>query len=365
MSNIFAFAKSFFPPQPWPYAWQLRLFQWFPAVSSLLARKTNVLRRLQATVIQWLLDYHPSGKFSMPNSALNLNGRFAWSVMEVVGPVNVIYILSTLPAEFNFSFAELPLWNKVAGALYVIHYVNRSILNPLFVAPSISPVRLEIFVLAFIFNWLNSSCIAGWIAGYDLTQALGYSPLPASSTTLQQCLPYIGLATFAYGMIGNIRSERTLWSLRREEAQRQATKKSDDKMGSDDERNIYHKVYVIPPAKGLFRWILYPHYSLEWLEWIGFLLVGTAVYPAHAFLPTISHPGLPAPSLTPAPWLQPFAVLTKYLRVPFPWPALVFVLNDVFTMLPQARRGLRWYTTKFGKDAVAGRSAVIPGVPFL
>lgn len=327
--------------------------------------RADILRlSLQATVVQWLLDYHPTGKFSVPNSALNLNGRFAWSVMEVVGPINLIYILSTLPAEFGFSFAELPLWNKVAGALYVIHYFNRSIVNPLFVAPSISPVRLEIFVLAFIFNWFNSSCIAGWIAGYDLTQGLGYTPLPASSTIIHQCLPYIGAGIFAYGMMGNIRSERKLWSLRREEAQRQAAKKSDEKNGSD-EKNIYHKVYVIPPANGLFRWVLYPHYALEWLEWVGFALVGTAVYPAHAFLPTISHPGLPAPSVAPAPWLKPFAMLAKYLRIPFPWPAIVFVLNNVFTMLPQARRGLRWYTTKFGKDAVAGRSAVIPGVPFL
>ncbi|EED23806.1 3-oxo-5-alpha-steroid 4-dehydrogenase family protein [Talaromyces stipitatus ATCC 10500] len=322
--------------------------KWFPA----------------ATVVQWLLNYHPAGKFSLPNSVLNLNGRFAWCVMEVVGPINMIYILSTLPAQVNFSFTDLPLWNKLAAALYVIHYFNRSIMNPLFVAPSISPVRLEVFLLAFIFNWFNSSCIAGWIAGYDLTQRLGYTPLPASSTILHQCLPYIGLATFAYGMIGNIRAERTLWSLRREEAQRRASKKLDSKDG-ECEKNIYHKVYVIPPAKGLFRWVLYPHYALEWLEWLGFVLVGTAVYPAHAFLPAISNPGLPAPSVAPAPWLRPFAMLAEHFRLPFPGPALVFVLNNVFTMLPQARRGWRWYNTNFGKDAVAGRSAVIPGVPFL
>lgn len=297
----------------------------------------------------------------MPNSALNLNGRFAWSVMEVVGPVNVIYILATLPAQYNFSFSELPLWNKLAGALYVVHYFNRAILNPLFVAPSISPVRLEVFLLAAIFNWFNSSCLAGWIAGYDLTEDLGYVPSPAASTARQQALPYLGLAIFAYGMMNNIYAERTLWRLRREEAHHRASKKENGASKND----IYHKVYVIPPPEGLFKWVLYPHYACEWLEWVGFALIGTAVYPSHAFLPTISRQGLPAPSVSPAPWLRPFAALTEWLGVPFPWPALVFVLNNVFTMLPQARRGLRWYTAKFGKDAVAGRSAVIPGIPFL
>lgn len=317
---------------------------------------------------QWVFKHHPAGKFSMPDSLLNINGRFAWCIMEVVGPINVVYILSTLPAKFGFSFMDLPLWNKIAAALYVIHYFNRSIVNPLFVAPSISPARLEVFLLAAVFNWFNSSCIAGWIVGYDLTRGLGYEPLPAASTsTIQQCLPFVGLAAFAYGMLGNIRSERTLWTLRREEAQRRASKKSDNETPQSQSvtKNIYHKVYVIPPPKGLFKWILYPHYSLEWLEWFGYVLIGTAVYPASSFLPAISHPGLPVVAVAPAPWLTLFAMLTEYLRVPFPWPALVFMLNNVFTMLPQARRGLGWYVDKFGKDAVAGRSAVIPGVPFL
>lgn len=47
MNSIFAFAKSFFPPQPWAYTWQLRLFQWFPAVSpppARIRRKEKILR---------------------------------------------------------------------------------------------------------------------------------------------------------------------------------------------------------------------------------------------------------------------------------------------------------------------------------
>lgn len=286
--------------------------------------------------------------------------------MELVGPVQMLHILATLPVQM--SIAELPFWNKVAGALYVIHYFNRSIVNPLFVAPSISPARLEFFLFACIFNWFNSACIGGWIVGYDLDLA-GYKSngallnnLPLSS--VQQAIPYIGCALYAYSMINNIRAERGLWSLRREEALRRAAKKNDEagkEISAEGKTNIYHKVYVIPPAKGLFRWILYPHYSFEWLEWIGFALVGLAVYPTRSGALSTQN----TQSITLAPWLWPFASLANWLKVPLPLPALVFVLNNVFTMLPQARRGRKWYIEKFGKDKVAGRSAVIPGIPFL
>jgi 3-oxo-5-alpha-steroid 4-dehydrogenase 1 len=282
--------------------------------------------------------------------------------MELVGPVQLLHILATLPAQM--SIAELPFWNKVAGALYVIHYFNRSIVNPLFVAPSISPARLELFLFACIFNWFNSAYIGGWIVGYDV----GFAGYEANGTLLdgfspssvQQMVPYFGVALFAYSMINNIRAERTLWRLRREEALRRAAKKNDTSAAANGKTNIYHKVYAIPPPNGLFRWILYPHYSFEWLEWIGFVLVGLAVYP-------VRSGGLlmQTPSITLAPWLWPFASLANWLNLPLPLPALVFVLNNVFTMLPQARRGREWYIGKFGKDKVAGRSAVLPGIPFL
>lgn len=288
--------------------------------------------------------------------------------MELVGPVQLLYILSTLPAQM--SIAELPFWNKVAGALYVIHYFNRSIVNPLFVAPSISPARLELFLFACIFNWFNSACIGGWIVGYDVGFA-GYEGNGSllndfSPSPVQQVVPYFGAALFAYSMINNIRAERTLWRLRREEALRRVSKKNDEAgketSAAEKQTNIYHKVYVIPPPNGLFRWILYPHYSFEWLEWVGFVLVGLAVYPVRSGAASLLTQ---TPSITLAPWLWPFASLANWLKLPLPLPALVFVLNDVFTMLPQARRGRKWYIEKFGRDKVAGRTAVIPGIPFL
>lgn len=43
-------------------------------------------------------------------------------------------------------------------------------------------------------------------------------------------------------------------------------------------------------------------------------------------------------------------------------PALWFVLNELATMAPRAVDGVRWYDQRFGRRAVAGRKAVIPGL---
>lgn len=298
--------------------------------------------------------------------------------MELVGPVHLVYILARLPQETSIaaSFSSLPFWNKIAAALYVVHYFNRAIVNPLFVAPSISPVRADIFLSAAIFNWFNSSCLGAWILGYRANVVGFDNTVPvdgASSSSLgpvQRVLPYVGLAIFTIGMVGNILSERTLWRLRLEEAHRRAAAAAEKEKKesttttttttSTEKKNPYSKVYVIPPAKGLlFRWILYPHYTLEWLEWIGFVLVGTAVYPSSTTTTATTPP------IKLAPWLTPFAKLAEKLTLRLPLPALVFVLNIVSTMLPQARRGRKWYVEKFGKEAVHGRSATVPGVSFL
>lgn len=307
-----------------------------------------------------MLDYHPAGKFSPRPSPFNLNGRFAWSVMEMVGPVQLIYML------WKLQFLQLSAWNRIAAALYVVHYVNRSVVNPLFVAPSISPVGPAVFLFAVVFNWVNSVCLGAWLVGYDM-RLDGFETGRASSSSLS-LLPFLGLALFAVGMINNIRAERTLWRLRREEAHRRAAsqKKRSDNHDDDNNKNNnnpYAKVYVIPPASGLFRYTLYPHYGFEWIEWLGFALVGTAVVPSRtgAGLGIVTA----APPLRIAPWLIPLAKVAETWRMPLPLPALVFLLNDVTTMLPQARRGLRWYKRKFGDEAVAGRTAVVPGVPFL
>lgn len=298
--------------------------------------------------------------------------------MEIVGPLNLLAILyARLDGDL---LTALPsAGSKLATALYVLHYANRAVISPFFVAPSMSPIHVFIVASAVAFNWFNSVCLAGWVLGFPVDVVYGGA---ASSTAgdiskgiaagIQVpspgqglLLPGLGLAVFFLGMIGNIYSERTLFRLRREEGDKRAATiaKDDNKASNNKSENRYSKVYVIPPKQGVFKTILYPHFAFEWIEWIGYVLVGTAVFPPATAAAAVVAGA--APRITLAPWLVPAARLAETLRVPLPLPALVFVVNAIANMLPHARWGRKWYVEKFGEEAVGNRGAAVPWCPWL
>ncbi|QQK44770.1 3-oxo-5-alpha-steroid 4-dehydrogenase, C-terminal [Penicillium digitatum] len=345
-----------FPPTPAVYTSILCCFQYFPLI----------------TVAQWVLSWHPAGKTSS-QSIFNIPGRIAWSAMEIVGPINLIYCMVT-PSPYAPSFTDLPMSNILVGTLYCIHYFNRAIISPFFSAPSMSPIHVTIMSFAMIFNWFNSACLAGWLRGYKVPTIPSFptasSGTPSPRSAVVDLLSTVGAILFTVGMAGNIYSETALFRLRREEAQKRAAKKTDGEVLAGGEaqasRNKFHKVYVIPPTRGVFRYILYPHYVFEWLEWIGFALAGTAVAPLSALTAPVSASSIAiAPPLRRAPWLVPAAWAADKLAVPLPLPAIVFVVNAVTNMLPHARWGRKWYVEKFGEKAVAGRGAVLPGCSWM
>ncbi|KAL5362321.1 hypothetical protein BJX96DRAFT_100182 [Aspergillus floccosus] len=361
LSSSLPSLQAFMPPTPETYIIALFIFQYFPVFS----------------IIQWLTSFHPAGKTSLSRSFLNFPGRLGWFIMEIVGPANLLYTLGSSSSSSSSShhhngpvFWALPWPNKLVAALYLTHYANRAIISPFFMAPSMSPIHLLVIAMAVAFNWLNSTCIAGWVLGYPVPvrgYATGGGLVAEQPSRAVAVLPYVGVVVFGLGMLGNIRAERTLFQLRREEADKRATKKVDS---TGPGAASYSKVYVIPPAAGLFRSILYPHYVCEWLEWVGFVLVGTAVYPSASLVaaPASSAVFGSAASLLPlrlVPWLTPAAALAERLGVPLPLPAVVFVVNAVTNMLPHARWGRKWYVQKFGDEAVAGRGAVVPYFPWM
>ncbi|OXV10686.1 hypothetical protein Egran_01555 [Elaphomyces granulatus] len=342
-------AIDFFPPTPQAYNFLLNVFQYFPVV----------------TIALWLLSFYPAGKTSFARSHLNFPGRIAWFAMEIVGSINLLFILFTLPQKVDVpTTTELPGWNKLTAALYIIHYINRAIISP-FTAPSVSPVHASVAACAALFNWLNTVCIGGWLVGYE-TAVVGWKVDGARSDAHhllpQRLLPCLGVVTFFLGMAGNIQAERELHRLRRAEADRRVREKEQTTGQATDPRNRYSKVYVIPPEKGLFRSILFPHYTFEWIEWFGFVLVGTAIFPSPS--PSISS-SFATPPIKLVPWLVPAAMLAEKLQIPLPLPALIFLVNTITNMLPRARWGRSWYVNKFGEKAVAGRGAVIPWVTWL
>lgn len=121
---------------------------------------------------------------------------------------------------------------------------------------------------------------------------------------------YIGGALWAAGLAANIYHDDILREIRRN------PEKAKDKITGDGGR-----VYAVPEG-GLFGQALYAHYFCEWVEWIGFWIVGG--------------------------WAC--------------GPARTFVVNEFFTMMPRAWNGKKWYVEKFGAEKIGGRKAAIPYV---
>lgn len=250
-------------------------------------------------------------------SIFNLPGRYAWSIAESVGPINLIFILYRLPSKLHptpasstsFLFTGLPAQNEILGMLYVLHYLNRAIVTPLFFAPSISPIHPIVAIMMSTFQFMNSSNIACWLVYGTAEQD--------DNATVYPPVVFLGILFFLLGLGGNIMAEHQLFDLRRGAAKRKA--KSEGKAVV-----TFDKVYVIPPKEGLYKYILYPHYALEWLEWTGYWIFGGAV-------------GLG--------WST---------------PALWFVIAEIASMLPRAVDGRKWYAKRFGEKRIEGRGGALP-----
>lgn len=280
-----------------------------------------------ADFIQFTLASLSSGRLVTPMgrtsiiSNFNFPGRYAWAAAEVVGPLNLLYVLFSLPEKLkpqphsasSVLGTGLPLQHEILGCLYVVHYINRAIITPLFIAPSMSPIHASVTVMMSTFQFINSANLGCWIV-YSARDKGGENDSP-----LLSLLSVLGFVLYFGGLAGNIVAENKLFSLRRGAAKRKA--KSEGRAVV-----TYDKVYTIPPVEGLYTYVLFPHYVLEWVEWAGFWIVGGAW-------------GLGWGNESAALW---------------------FLINEIAAMLPRAYDGKHWYEDKFGKRAVAGRAGAIP-----
>lgn len=204
----------------------------------------------------------------------------------------------------------------MADGAQVIHYTYRAVLFPL-LQPSMAPIHALVWSSAVCFQVLNATCLGSWLAAYGPVTAAGWaaqSPLPQFA---------LGLAVFYVGLAGNFFHDEELREIRRREQRRQerVRKAAGDNGGGGGGTRGAEKHYEIPQA-GLFRYVLFPHYFCEWVEWTGFLIAaGWSCAPAWAFL-----------------------------------------VNEVASMLPRAVRGKAWYVDKFGEEKVGKKRAVIPWV---
>lgn len=187
----------------------------------------------------------------------------------------------------------------------------RSILYSL-MAPSISPIHVMIWSSAVSFQLLNGMAIGGWLGGHS-NGPRTRQDWDAHPWSLAQFV--FGIAVFFFGLAGNYMHDDELREIRRAETRRQ------QRLEAAHGRKGVEKHYRIPEA-GMFRYMLYPHYFLEWIEWAGF-------------------------------WIAcGFGCL----------PAALFLVNEVTSMLPRALSGRAWYIERFGEEKIRKKWTIVPGV---
>jgi len=281
------------------------LVGWVPPTR---ARYETILKLWQTLMpsfasIQWLTKWNGMGKTSQP-SMFNLPGRWAWFFMEIPGFLTVLYCMRTLPAQLGL--VALPWQNKLLGGLYVLHYLYRAVAFP-FLQPSINDMHILNASSALLFQITNGVCLGSWLGGYGpVTQAQWAGHVSATQFVG-------GVVIFGLGLAGNYLHDEHLRDIRRRARARQAKTADGEKKAK--------RTYEIPQA-ALFKYVFYPHYLCEWVEWFGFWMAcGWGCAPARAFL-----------------------------------------VNEVFSMLPRAVNGKAWYKDYFGEEKTKGKKAVLPGI---
>jgi 3-oxo-5-alpha-steroid 4-dehydrogenase 1 len=206
-----------------------------------------------------------------------------------------------------------------------------------------SPIAPPVWAFAIVFQVLNGLGIGGYLGGYGPTTRAEWHSNRMDYVVGARM--ELGLMMWALGLVGNIFHDDELREIRRVAARKQ--ERAEQEPRDEEERDEKGKgKYVVPgkrdentaevekhkkksvdkhyeiPEAGLFRWILYPHYLCEWIEWGGFwVMAGSGCVPARNFL-----------------------------------------VNEICTMLPRAYQGKQWYIQRFGKEKIAGKKAIIPGI---
>lgn len=225
--------------------------------------------------------------------------------MEIVSPLSFLCAFNKAPLSGKLLRSIPSLYPSnpagLLGVLFLVHYANRALFSPLR-TPSRSKAHIIVPMSGIFFNVIN-----GTLMGTYLTSPTAQSFL---KNAFSRPSFWVGVTLWALGFAGNVLHDEILLRIRR-----------DSKKKSDDGKEHYAIPYGL-----LYKYISYPNYFCEWVEWLGFS-IASAPFPELAF--TTAEP----------PWL--------------------FVLSEVLLMAPRAIRGHTWYHQKF-KDYPKERKAVLP-----
>jgi protein-S-isoprenylcysteine O-methyltransferase Ste14 len=220
----------------------------------------------------------PYGRHTRKGWGPLIPNRAGWIIMEL--PALIIFLIFALNGEHQLSRIT---WIFIF--LWLFHYTNRSLVYPLRTKTKNKKMPVLIVLFALIFNVMN-----GFLNGYYFN-VIRYE---YESYWLADPRFIAGFIFFMTGIYLNIRSDETLLSLRK---------------NSTPAYNI--------PSGGLYRYISFPNFFGEIIEWGGFALM----------------------TWSPA--------------------ALAFALWTFFNLVPRSLDHHRWYKNKF-KDYPSHRKAIIP-----
>jgi 3-oxo-5-alpha-steroid 4-dehydrogenase 1 len=178
----------------------------------------------------------PFGRHTSTKWGVSINNKLGWVIMEFPSLAIMVYFLFWGSQSFT-AYA----W--ILFSLWIIHYLNRTLIYPLRIKPTPKKIPLMIVCSAILFNLVNAG-----LNGYYLAEL---AP-PESYTAAWLTTPHfiIGAILFLTGIVINWKSDNILIHLR-----------SKGDTG-----------YKIP--KGfLFDYISSPNLFGEIIEWSGFALM--------------------------------------------------------------------------------------------
>jgi len=243
--------------------------------------------------------------------------------MELVSPSAFVYTFLHSPLS-PLAFGRSPplgIGNPpaVLACLFLTHYLNRAILSPLR-TPSRSKAHVIVTLSGIMFNIFNGALLGSYLSSPE-----GLSYL---SRAYQRPCFWLGVFMWGAGLVGNIVHDEILLNIRWKK-QAEDAKKTSEQLAKEKKRGEH---YAIPHGL-LYKYISYPNYFCEWIEWLGFAIAAS-----------------------PFPSFEDWGAFTATITPPF-----LFFMAEVFTMIPRAVRGHQWYHDKF-PNYPRERKAVVPFV---
>lgn len=184
----------------------------------------------------------PYGRHSKTSWGPMINNKVGWILMELPALVIFGWIVLTSNRIHNVII-------MVVFLLWIIHYINRSLIFPLRIKTKNKKMPVLIMLFAIIFNSVNGFINAYWLGNFS----------EYTTDWLFDSRFIVGIIVFIIGFIINQFHDRILIGLRK---------------NSSGEYQI--------PQGGLFKYVSCPNFLGEIIEWFGFTILVWSL-PALAF----------------------------------------------------------------------------------